>query len=551
MAPQIGQRATLNGKPVVWSGENYGWQSPSSHTKLKNAGKLKIGTQAIDRLVSSVANSSPIKAIQGFQQSFRKATDNIPGIKQLDRLAVNGSSARLLPSDVPMEGAAILAQKVGEYLNLDPRLVTVGMVAAGGGGRFPKGTATSLGQPRRTTKPQPAVNKTNLPDHQWQTGTRVRIVRNPDGTVKKRVEQEFSQLTPTTRVPDGASREDYLRQMAEDIKPKPGKPAPPLDNRSAPVPVELRGSPSQRPASQAQYNEPSGTRPQRVHVQGTGGTKRLETGYDIKTSDLAKPRGDGNDYGSLASQSDVQGYTNSGQFIEYNGKRYRTARDARRAQWIDEQTGKKVKTLKHDVIREDVLWADDDVSKLNKILTDLGGKPQRYASDAKRAINKRLNAIENIHGGKAAPTKTERANLTDQWDWLNFTGATEAERKRMAALATGKFNHLFKPIIQQLQDTYFKGAQVPPEIQRRLDAMADAVGLRSRQQRTNPKAYTNKKPKRSEKADRRQENDDKKVQASMTKPPYEPKLTDAEREAARRSRAGRPLRPAKDRLKSR
>jgi hypothetical protein len=132
MARPIGSKSTLNGKSVLWAGDNYGWQSPGSYKNLEQQGKFKVGAQAIDRLVSGVASSNPIKTIQGFQQSFRKATDNIPGIKQLDRLAVNGSSARVLPSDVVEEGGAILAQRVGEYFNLDPRLGFAAGLLVGG-----------------------------------------------------------------------------------------------------------------------------------------------------------------------------------------------------------------------------------------------------------------------------------------------------------------------------------------------------------------------------------------------------------------------------------
>jgi hypothetical protein len=57
--PKIGQSATLNGKKVVWSGQNYGWQSPAQHTKLANDGKFRVGTQALDRISQSVSRAIP------------------------------------------------------------------------------------------------------------------------------------------------------------------------------------------------------------------------------------------------------------------------------------------------------------------------------------------------------------------------------------------------------------------------------------------------------------------------------------------------------------
>jgi hypothetical protein len=263
---------------------------------------------------------------------------------------------------------------------------------------------------------------------------------------------------------------------------------------------------------------------------------------------MAPPRGDGNNYGQFALSNEVPGYSASGQFVVGNNAAHNAARNAQRQGFLDQKAAGKAKAVNQDAIRNEVWWADGDVGKLNAILKRLGGKEQRYASDAERAINKRLGAIENTYGGKTVLSEAERKALTKQWDWKNLQGITQPEVNRLNALANGEYKHLFKPILQQLKDNYFKGAQVPPEIQRRLDAMAEATGLRSRQQRTNPKAYTNTQPKRSDRADQRQVNDDVKVQASVTKPPYQPKLTDAEREAARRARAGRPLRSASLRI---
>jgi hypothetical protein len=163
MSPQIGQRATLNGKPVIWSGSNYGYQSPATHNKLKNSGKLRIGAQAIDRVVSS---------LQGLQSQVRKATDNIPGIKQLERLAVNGLSAsNSLPSSRVGQGANAVSNKVAEYLNVDPRLLTLGMVAVPGVlGKSVKGVGSKPGITLEAVGPKPKFSgqtpkpaKANLP----------------------------------------------------------------------------------------------------------------------------------------------------------------------------------------------------------------------------------------------------------------------------------------------------------------------------------------------------------------------------------------------------
>jgi len=50
----IGSKATLNGKDVFWSGQNYGWQSQESFDKLKKGPEFRAGHIALSRLGTDV-----------------------------------------------------------------------------------------------------------------------------------------------------------------------------------------------------------------------------------------------------------------------------------------------------------------------------------------------------------------------------------------------------------------------------------------------------------------------------------------------------------------
>jgi len=51
----IGSKAKLNNKDVVWSGSEYGWQSPASHLKLRNQGQFAIGRRELDAVGRFIA----------------------------------------------------------------------------------------------------------------------------------------------------------------------------------------------------------------------------------------------------------------------------------------------------------------------------------------------------------------------------------------------------------------------------------------------------------------------------------------------------------------
>ena len=50
MSKALGQQAVLNGKPVKWAGDDYGWQSPGSYSQLEQSGQLALGSSIVRRL---------------------------------------------------------------------------------------------------------------------------------------------------------------------------------------------------------------------------------------------------------------------------------------------------------------------------------------------------------------------------------------------------------------------------------------------------------------------------------------------------------------------
>ena len=52
----IGTKATLNGKPVMWAGDSYGYQSPESYKKLEKEGHFRAGDVGYQRVQSDMAD---------------------------------------------------------------------------------------------------------------------------------------------------------------------------------------------------------------------------------------------------------------------------------------------------------------------------------------------------------------------------------------------------------------------------------------------------------------------------------------------------------------
>jgi hypothetical protein len=155
MAYPIG--TVLNGK--VWSGENYGWQSRATHNKLKEQGKFRVGTQALDRVGSSLKRllPAPIKQAAKAVQSHMAENDRRVAARDaqtpVGRYFINPTKA---VTQAPAKVQQSLVNKASEVTNIDPRIVGV---AAEVGTDFLLGKAGSLRGVPRAAAPTPLVTR--------------------------------------------------------------------------------------------------------------------------------------------------------------------------------------------------------------------------------------------------------------------------------------------------------------------------------------------------------------------------------------------------------
>jgi hypothetical protein len=134
--PRIGQPATLNGKKVVWSGQNYGWQSPATHKKLADQGKFRVGTQALDRLSSSANRAlekhapgvakaaSAVKAHMNENDRKVAARDSKTAV---GRYFINPTKA---VTQAPARAKAAVVEEASKRTNVDRRIVGAAATAA-------------------------------------------------------------------------------------------------------------------------------------------------------------------------------------------------------------------------------------------------------------------------------------------------------------------------------------------------------------------------------------------------------------------------------------
>lgn len=126
--PRIGEVRKLNGRTVVWSGDDYKWQSVGSHKKLAESGEFKIGGRELNRVGRAVAPVT--NAVANFQKKFREATPWFEPVGKLIDKAMLADDK--LPSSVIARGGAQLAQAAGDKANLDPRLSMALPILLGG-----------------------------------------------------------------------------------------------------------------------------------------------------------------------------------------------------------------------------------------------------------------------------------------------------------------------------------------------------------------------------------------------------------------------------------
>lgn len=149
----------LNGKPVRWSGENYGWQSFASHDKLKIEGKFRFGAQTLDRVGSSLNRLLPapikeaVKAAQAHMAENERRVAARDSQTAVGRYFINPIKA---VTQAPAKVQQALVNKASEVTNVDPRIVGfAGEVA----GDFLLGKVGALRGAPKVAAPTPLVTR--------------------------------------------------------------------------------------------------------------------------------------------------------------------------------------------------------------------------------------------------------------------------------------------------------------------------------------------------------------------------------------------------------
>ena len=132
--PAIGTKRA-DGK--VYSGANYGYQTPATHKKLKEQGKFKAGTQAIDRAASSAKNfvNANLPGVANAAKTYRDTVaENArrTALRDSQTTVGKGINAVKAVTNAPAQAKQAAVNYVSDKTNLDPRIVRVGAEIAGG-----------------------------------------------------------------------------------------------------------------------------------------------------------------------------------------------------------------------------------------------------------------------------------------------------------------------------------------------------------------------------------------------------------------------------------
>jgi hypothetical protein len=131
MSRSIGSRAKLNGRDVVWSGDNYGWQSPATYSQLKSQGKFKAGAQQLDRIAQSLSRYIP-QPVKDYANAVQTTAARNA---EIDRKNRERNPAGRLQNRIESKPSATerVLQATSDKLNVDRRIVdtTAAAVQAG------------------------------------------------------------------------------------------------------------------------------------------------------------------------------------------------------------------------------------------------------------------------------------------------------------------------------------------------------------------------------------------------------------------------------------
>ena len=493
---QIGDRRQ-DGK--IYAGPDYGYQSAQSFDQLKQDGAFKLGASAVRRTVQAIGGvmkytPQPLKDFakwysESGQRENQRYLDRGFTQQQID--AANAEKQKY--SKYPDATQKFLGA-ISDKTNVAPEIINAGaaIVETAVSGRLGKtmakstltGAANNVDAPvahagffdRFKSKPQPEFTggqvklsswkpvperKTGLPlDPKGgrvpspqrtirEDGTQTKWRRNEDGSFTLDVLGEPETITAS----DGST----FTTIPAGIEPKPRSKFPPPPKE---IPRELPGgSTRQTPQSQAQFNEsPDGQRRQRQFVEERDTGEWLPD-EQINTSDMARPVSDGNQRPIGDRNPDVLVPAKE------RNRQFKAGVDQRAKNAIDARIQSRKQELDIDNLRTEVFFSGDDYGKLKKIASDLGVPVSKYkaASSLERAINKKLNDLENVYAGKSTLSVKEQKEIIDDVKYATATGRTQAEVNLLNKRAPAKA----KKSPGRIADTRVKASTDPDPIRSR------------------------------------------------------------------------------------
>ena len=124
----LGTKAVLNGKPVRWGGQNWGWQSTASYSQLEKAGEFRRGEQKLRAIGNDISNTAgevwsrvPAPAKGAVKTAGRIAKEELwDGQPQVVKDVVKGT----------LKAAGDINEAVSEKTNIS-RQITGELLAAG------------------------------------------------------------------------------------------------------------------------------------------------------------------------------------------------------------------------------------------------------------------------------------------------------------------------------------------------------------------------------------------------------------------------------------
>lgn len=178
-----GSAATLNGKPVVWAGKDYGWQSPITGSSTLNSLNAP-GVQ--NRFIQDTGSNSSPAAERAYQAERSSVAQQAAQNPELQRYQDQATLARQAlqgydPASGPLPGAAQTAQDMGMamWAKANPKLAAKIRPGQSGFGAIQNtlaGSAANTGfqlPSQLLTTPPPPVTPTPFPTAIPQSGFQV------------------------------------------------------------------------------------------------------------------------------------------------------------------------------------------------------------------------------------------------------------------------------------------------------------------------------------------------------------------------------------------